>query len=122
MEETLDLLNMLAMKIGNLTIRWIRGHQGHVSNERADLMARRGHDDLGPTATHSSDVAKGILKSEIDSSTNRLWRIMWNMDPTCRQSKMWFSEGPRPGFAFNILRIPRPLCTRGTRLSLTQQS
>ena len=88
-EETIDLLNELAMKIGHLTIRWIRSHQGHIGNERADTMARRGRDDPGLPASDSPDFAKGILKSDIDRAAKRLWMMMWNMDPSCRQSKMW---------------------------------
>ena len=34
------------------------------------------------------------------------------MDPSCRQSKMWCPNGPRPGFAFDILRLPRLLCSQ----------
>ena len=111
-EETIDLLNILAMKIGTLTVRWIRGHRGHIGNERADLMARRGRDIPTLSASDSPDLSKGTLKSEIDKAAKRLWSIMWNRDPTCRQTRMWFPEGPRPGFAFDILRLPRPLCSQ----------
>ena len=37
---------------------------------------------------------------------------MWHMDPTCRQSKLWFPDGPRPRFAFEVLHLPRPLCSQ----------
>ena len=46
--ETMDLLNELAQEVRSLTIRWVRGHQRYVGNERADLMARRGRDRPGP--------------------------------------------------------------------------
>ena len=34
------------------------------------------------------------------------------MDPTCRQTKHWFPDGPRPSFAFEILHLPRPVCSQ----------
>ena len=37
---------------------------------------------------------------------------MWNMDPTCRQTKYWLPHGPIPGFAFEILHLPRPICSQ----------
>ena len=46
--ETIDLLNELAQEVRSLTIRWVRGHQRYIGNERADLMARRGRDRPGP--------------------------------------------------------------------------
>ena len=52
------------------------------------------------------------MKSEFEMATKKLWRIMWNMDPTCRQSKHWFPHGPRPKFAFEILHLPRPICSQ----------
>ena len=37
---------------------------------------------------------------------------MWDIDPSCRQSRMWFPDGPRPSFAFEVLRLPRPVCSQ----------
>jgi len=111
-EETISLLNDVALKIGRLTIRWVRGHQRHIGNERADLMARRGRDSLSPPAPDSPSIAKATLKLDIDTAAKKLWKLMWNMDPSCRQSKMWFPHGPRPRFAFEILRLPRLLCSQ----------
>ena len=52
------------------------------------------------------------LKLDIDTAAKKLWKLMWNMDPSCRQSKMWCPHGPRPRFAFEILRLPRLLCSQ----------
>ena len=110
--ETIELLNELAQEVKSLTIRWIRGHQRHIGNDRADLMARRGRDRLEHPAPDAPKIAKAIVKSELDKAAKRLWKVMWNMDPTCRQTKDWFPHGPRPGFAFEILRLPRPICSQ----------
>ena len=52
------------------------------------------------------------MKSDIDKAVKRLWSIMWDMTNTCRQSKHWFPDGPRPKFAFEVLRLPRPICSQ----------
>ena len=110
--EVIDLLNEVAQKINKLTIRWIRGHQGHTGNVRADMMARRGRDDPTPPEPDSPKIGRATMKSEIDLAAKKLWRVMWNMDPTCRQTKHWFPDGPRPSFAFEILHLPRPVCSQ----------
>ena len=110
--QVIDLLNLVALKVGKLTIRWIRGHQGHLGNERADLLARSAGKDPSPLAPDAPKIAKATMKSETDIATRKLWRAMWHMDPTCRQSKLWFPDGPRPRFAFEVLHLPRPLCSQ----------
>ena len=110
--ETIDLLNELAQETRSLTIRWIRSHQGHIGNERADRMARRGRDSLNPPSPESPKIAKAVMKSEFQTAADKLWKIMWNMEPTCRQTKDWFPYGPRPSFAFEILHLPKPICSQ----------
>ena len=110
--ETIELLNELAQEVKSLTIRWIRGHQRHIGNDRADIMARRGRDRSEPPVPDSPKIAKATVKSELDLAAKRLWKVMWNMDPSCRQTKDWFPHGPRPGFAFEVLRLPRPICSQ----------
>ena len=111
-DQTIEVLNQASQKLGSLTIRWIRGHQRYIGNERADLMARRGRDKLIFPEPDSPKIAKATMKSEIELAARKLWKVMWNMDPSCRQSKMWFPDGPRPGFAFEVLRLPRPICSQ----------
>ena len=86
-DETISLLNELAQEVKCLTIRWVKGHQRHVGNERADRMARRGRDRTGPPARDTPKIAKTTMKSELNTAVNKLWKMMWNMDPSCRQTK-----------------------------------
>ena len=75
-------------------------------------MARRGRDKSGPPAPDAPKIARATMKSELDVAARKLWRGMWNMDPTCRQTKDWFPHGPRPSFAFEVLHLPRPICSQ----------
>jgi len=47
-----DLWKILAEQAGGHDINWhwVKGHSGHVENERADALANRGVDELGPMA------------------------------------------------------------------------
>ena len=111
-EQVIELLNKVAEVVRCLTIRWVRGHQKHVGNERSDRMARYGRDSLNQVEPDAPKIAKAVMKSEIEIATRKLWKVMWNIEQTCRQSKDWFPDGPRPRFAFEILHLPRPLCSQ----------
>ena len=52
------------------------------------------------------------VKLELDQAAKKLLRIMWNMDIPCGQTKDWFLNRPRPSLAFEILRLPRPICSQ----------
>ena len=110
--ETKDILNELAQEIKSLTIRWIKGHDGHLGITRADRMARLGRDSHNPPALDSPRIARATIKSELQTAANKLWKAMWQIEPTCRQSKHWFPHGPRPRFAFEILHLPKPICSQ----------
>ena len=110
--QTVELLNQTSQKVISLTIRWIRGHQSDIGNDRADLMARSGRDNPTQSEPDSPKIARATMKSEIDEAAKTLWKVMWEISPSCRQSKMWFPNGPRPGFAFEVLHLPRVVCSQ----------
>ena len=41
-----------------------------------------------------------------------MWKTVWRLEKGCRQTRYWFPDGPRPDFAFDILRLPRVLCSQ----------
>ena len=41
-----------------------------------------------------------------------MWKTVCRLEKGCRQTKYWFPDGPRPDFAFDILRLPRVLCSQ----------
>ena len=111
-DETIDLLNKVAQETKRLTIRWTRGHRGHIGNERADKMAKKGRDSRSPPVADCPLIARATVNYEIEQATRKLWKAMWRLEPTCRQTKDWFPEGPRVDFAFDCLRLPRPICSQ----------
>ena len=50
---------------------------------------------------------QGTLSKKIDSWTLQLWRKRWNDIQTCRQTKFWFSSGPRFNIAKELLKLER---------------
>ena len=75
-------------------------------------MAREGRDSPDLPTLDAPKIAKATMSSELDLAANKLWKIMWNMEPSCRQTKHWFPNGPRPRFAFEVLHLPRPICSQ----------
>ena len=52
-------------------------------------------------------MPKAVLHLQLDRLAAKLWRQDWVEDPTCRQTKHWFPEGPRPAWSFALLNQPR---------------
>ena len=40
------------------------------------------------------DLSRATVNIEIEKAIRALWRAMWSDDPSCRQTKMWFPDGP----------------------------
>ncbi len=61
----------------NVEIKWIKAHVGHVGNEYADMMAKRGasSDVRGPTPTKA--IPRVVLKQKIREHFNFKWQQMW---------------------------------------------
>ena len=44
-----------------------------------------------------------------------MWKKVFRLEPGCSQTRNWFPNGPRPDFAFDIIRLPRLLCSQMTQ-------
>ena len=75
-------------------------------------MAKKGRDSRSPPVADCPLIARATVNYEIQQATRKLWKAMWRLEPTCRQTKDWFPEGPRVDFAFDCLRLPRPICSQ----------
>ena len=111
--ETIDALNNLANKLGTLiTLKWVRGHAGFTGNVAADGVAALAG-GLEAVDPESPEPPKAILHTEVDVATTQMWRNLWE-DNTLghRQTRYWFPEGPDPQFAFDIIRLPKLICSQ----------
>ena len=110
--ETVDALNNLANKLGTLiTLKWVRGHAGFTGNVAADRVAALA-EGLEAVDPDSPEPPKAILHTEVDAATTQMWRNLWDNTLGHRQTRDWFPEGPDPQFAFDIIRLPKLICSQ----------
>ena len=90
----ISALRILASS-NTVTLRWVRAHVGHVLNEVADQLAKKGtEDNLDVTHLH---VPKAVVKTGVNNHLIKLWDNRWKALETCRQTKLFFP----------IVNIPR---------------
>ena len=113
--ETVTLLNSLALKVKSVTLKWVKGHAGHTGNVRADdaaLIGRNNHSSINPEAPL---IPQASVNMDINLATISMWRKVWRREPGCSQTRLWFPSGPRPDFAFDIIKLPRVICSQLTQ-------
>ena len=113
-KETIELLNKLATVASSVTLSWVRGHDGHLGNVRADKAALEGRTIYEVFSPDSPDPPLAALKLDCDKAASDFWKASWRFEEgkTCSQTRLWFPNGPRPDFAFDILRLPRVICSQ----------
>ena len=111
-QETISLLEEAALAIRTVddeftvNIHWIKSHIGHKGNEAADELAKGGAGS-GQLVLDPPKMPKALLHRELDKLSYKMWAADWVSDPTCRQTKHWFPEGPIPSFSYSLLNQPR---------------
>ena len=111
-QETVTKLNLLASKLKSLTLKWVRGHSGFTGNVSADTAARQGRSELTTPEACSPELPMAARNMDVDLAATKMWKTVWRLESGCRQTRYWFPDGPRPDFAFDILRLPRVLCSQ----------
>ena len=110
--ETIDALNKLTNKLNTqVTLKWVRGHSGFKGNVAADTAAAKARDLVGADPD-SPDPPKSILYTEVDAAATQMWRNLWEDTLGHRQTRYWFPDGPDPQFAFDIIRLPKLICSQ----------
>ena len=85
--ESKRMVNKLA-EYNEVKITWIPGHSGHMGNEVADRLAKRGTvmKTQGPWC--SIPVAEAVVNMEIKTKIKKMWQEKWTGLTKCRQTKM----------------------------------
>ena len=113
-KETSDKLDEACTmtNVSNITLHWIKGHAGHGGNVRADSAALRGAQDSSLMVLDPPALPKATIHLECRNMVYSIWRDEWAALPPneCRQTKLWFPNGPRPRLSYSILRLPRVAC------------
>ena len=87
-KETKQAL-MLACEFNQITLKWIKAHQGYLGNEKADDLAKAG--SLQPNLVPDLPaVPVATLKLQFKAIFVEEWQDYWSKLPTCRQTKQWF--------------------------------
>ncbi|KAJ8943111.1 hypothetical protein NQ318_011877 [Aromia moschata] len=72
----------------SITLKWVRGHQGHKGNERADFLAKAGTEvrliGPGPTCSLAYRTARRAIKDLLREKHTSYWTKV----PGLRQSRM----------------------------------
>ena len=114
-KETVQHLNDLGSRVKKLTLCWLRGHSGLTGNVRADTEAKRGRDNHLSANPQSPLLPKAALHLDVENVQTELWKKVFRLEPGCSQTRNWFPNGPRPDFSFDIIRLPRLLCSQITQ-------
>ena len=89
--ECFKNLNALGAK-NRIQLQWIKSHVGHLGNEEADMLAKKGAEqDLAgpePFLPASSAIIKKLTNSDLLSK----WNSQWKSVKSCRQTKLWMPE------------------------------
>ena len=44
-----------------------------------------------------------------------MWKKVWRREPGCSQTRLWFPDSLRSGLAFDIIRLPKVICSQITQ-------
>ena len=113
--ETIQALNKVACRVSTLSLRWVRGHSGHGGNINADIAARFGRDGHVSCHPDAPEIPKAVLHQKVDQAATDMWKKVWNREPGCSQTRLWFPDGPRRDFSFDIIRLPKVICSQITQ-------
>lgn len=103
--ETKVLLNRAAYS-NQITLRWIRSHQGHLGNEEADKAAKAGALQQQFRVTDPPLIPEANVKLKYKSAFFKKWQEYWTNRPDCRQTKLWLPNLSKR-HSFDLLQSSR---------------
>ena len=85
--ECKRMVNKLA-EYNEVKIMWIPGHSGHMGNEVAYRLAKRGTSMKVQGPWNSIPLADAAIKMEITTKIRLMWQKQWTELKKCRQTRM----------------------------------
>ena len=89
-----------------ITLRWIKSHQGYKGNEAADEEAKRGALNPDLLVDDVPPVPEATIKMRYKLGFRKKWNEYWNNRADCRQTKLWLPE-IAPKKSFELLKAGR---------------
>ena len=84
--EAKQTLKELA-KNNQITLNWIPGHEGHMGNEIADRLAKRGASQVMMGPKPSVPIQNNFIKNSIREWCKQKHQKTWSQQTDCRQTK-----------------------------------
>jgi hypothetical protein len=79
--------------LGNITLRWIKAHNGYAGNEDADILAKEGTaKSFTPQDFGGCRISRGTCKGVIKAHIQARWEYLWYKGTNCRQTRIFFKE------------------------------
>ena len=87
-----QVLNALGANT-TIEIRWIKAHVGHLGNEEADVLAKKGTNIEIDYFDHPPPAAPfAHLKMVLKECMQREWNVRWQARKDCRQTKNFYPK------------------------------
>ncbi len=112
--DTVVALNQAARN-NVIQLTWVNGHCGIIGNDRADVLARKGANDLLREAAQSPKLQPSIIKSLHREGLESRWNAYWHSHTDCRQAKQWFPPFAKK-ISFELLRKGRKEFSKAVQL------
>ena len=90
-------------KRGKITLHWVKAHVGHSLNERADVLAKAGTEEV---VLEEVPFPPATIRQQVQDKGRRRWEKEWRGHPSCRQTKLFMPE-PQPDMARAIFGMDR---------------
>ena len=104
--EAISKLNRLAESVTTVTLVWIPAHKGHVGNERADDLAKKGSKETDTQRRISVKTPKATVKAKINQCVYETWQKEWETAPMANHTKSFYS-GPSKSKARFVYKLAR---------------
>ena len=104
--KTIQALNQLASKVEVLTLVWVPAHKGHVGNEKADELAKRGSEENSPERFKHVGRPQASIKAAVREKIYSEWQLEWVGMKQANHSKSLYG-GPNPGKARFVYKLAR---------------